>query len=105
MTMLHDPKRLGRPKISIGARTRRRPMTPAEAIKEFADETGEPIDRIARRLGVRTDTCRTFLSILDLAEDWHFGQADSSGCPPFSMAAGWAVSSRAACSPGMISTC
>lgn len=93
MTMLHDPERLARLKLSIGTRMRQRPMTPAEvavAIEEFAAETGEPIEKVARRLGVRADTCRMFLAILDLPKDWwglwHFGQADSSGRLPFSMA-------------------
>lgn len=68
-------------------------MTPTEvavAMREFAAETGETVDGIARRLRVHPDTCRMFFAILDLPPDWrgiwHFGQADSSGRLPFSMA-------------------
>ncbi len=94
MTMLHNPKRMARLRLSIGTRTYDdRPMTPAEValgIQEFADETGETLESIAKRLQVHTDTCRMFLSILDLPKDWwgiwHFGQTKSSGHLPFSMA-------------------
>ena len=94
MTMLHNPKRMARLKLSVGTRTyNNRPMTPVEvalAIKEFADETGSTMNNIAKRLGVNTSTCRMFLAILDLPKDWwgvwHFGSADSSGLLPFSMA-------------------
>jgi len=92
--MLDNPKLMARLKLSIGTGTRGdRPMTPAEvalAIRNVSDETGDSIDKVARRLQVHPDTCRMFLSILDLPKDWrgmwHFGRADSSGRLPFSIA-------------------
>ena len=94
MTMLHDPERLARLKLSVGTLTHdNRPMTPVEvafAIREFVDETGEGLPNIAKRLGVTVDTCKMFLAILDLPKDWHgiwhFGRSDSSRSLPFSMA-------------------
>ena len=85
---------MARLKLSVGTHTRgERPMMPAEAalaLKEFTEETHETVEGVARRLGVHPDTCRLFLSILDLPSDWreiwHFGKADGTGRLPFSMA-------------------
>ena len=86
---------MARLKLSVGAGARRpRPMTPIEvatAMREFAAETGETTEGIAKRLRVHPVTCRRFLAILDLPPDWRgiwrFGRADSSGRLPFSMGA------------------
>ncbi len=94
MTLLHDPKRMTRFRLSVGTHTYgNRPMTSVEvalAMRELMDETSETLEGMARRLQVHVDTCRMFLSILDLPKDWwgilYFGQTGSSGSLPFSIA-------------------
>lgn len=81
-------------KMSIGTKTHgERPLTPVEVafgIRDLQEETGEKLEKIAERLKVHQDTCKMFLAILDLPEDWYdiwrFGKADESGRLPFSMA-------------------
>lgn len=72
---LGNPDRMARLLLSTGSRARgmERPMRPVEvalAIRDLCEETGEPPGGAARRLNIHEDTCRMFLSILDMPEDW-----------------------------------